>query len=239
MTIGSPSGSGATQNDIADGSDASDGRWRQMFAGALTSSAETVITTGGSGATPSFNSAGVQMKSPTDGDRGHIIVGSTGLRFGFVNVDNTASTVLIKGTFGCNTSIANLTESIGVGCGSTATDTPFNEQDIAGFRPQVGDNSTGNVRVISGATTADGSVSYPSLGEIHEYTVLLDYAGNYLTSGSTGFYIDKDPRRGDTANEIISETPTSGDDRGFGLFYGATGDNTAMEMDYLEVSVRQ
>jgi len=233
MTIGSPSGSGATQNDIADGADESDGRWRTIYDSALVGGADTEIQTGGSGAAPVFESGGVQMSSFTDGDWGYLSVGSAQP----ADTSVERGTALIKARCGFSQSIGNLISYHQIGQIGTVKDAD-SKTDHAMFRPHVGDSTPGNVRVSDGAATTDGSVAYPPTDEIHNYTVLIDRAGHFLDPGHTGFYIDGDPRAGDAPNADLAVVPGGSGDDVWGLHHRVDGDREPFGANHLEVAIR-
>jgi len=224
----------ASQSDIADGSDESKARWQTYYSGGLMGAAETVLTTRGSGATPSFEASGVEMTSGTDGDHGSISAGATDIA-GTVQV--TTGTYLIKTIYGSGVDIATLADDHVIGAyAAGGGDNPDNYANLAVFRPHVGDSTSGNVRVNNGGTITDGTVSYPDITEPVELCVLIDYAGNYLTAGHTGFYIDSDPREGATPNVNISDTP--GPFAEFGIAYASEGNGNDFTANYMEVSHR-
>jgi len=235
MTIGSPSGSGATQNDIADGVGESDGRWMSLYDGGLGGSQPPQVFTAGSGATPSFDGGVVRLESSNAGDWGMIAA------FSDNNHALDSGTILIKATMASGNPVGSMTNFRYVGVVSTSAATGDGSNNIAVFAPQNGDNTSGNVRVDRDGTDTDGSVSYPTIEkEFHSFAVLIDHAGNYISSGSTGFYIDSDPRRGDAANETLSAVPNlnAGDGRGGGIAFQSDGNFTDMFANHMEVSWR-
>lgn len=230
------SSAGATKSDIADGSESGLNRFQTIYSGGLTGTQPDRITVGGSGATPSFNQYGVRIIGTSNGDHGRVTVGSLFLG---QRAENKTGSVLIKSRWGSDVNISSLTARIITGLAKSG-DNPDSNDNIACFRPHVGDNTNGNVRVDASGTDSDGTLSYPDLTKMHTYTVLMDFAGNYLNANTTGFYIDSDPRRGDTADETIPAVPdVFGADQPFGLFYAHDGDNQYCVSDYLEVAVRQ
>lgn len=232
MTIGSPSGSGATQDQIANGVDENTSRWRTLYNGALAGDFETVLTVGGSGAAPTIDYSESRLFSTTTDDFGFIrIGGSSG------GANYLSGVVLIKVTYGSGDSISSLGDKHILGVTRDTLD-PDELDDIAVFRPHVGDNTTGNVRVNNNGTITDESITYPDITEYNNYVVLIDNQGTYLSSGSTGFYINSDPREGDDPNAIISDTPSLENQNGPGIYYTCKGVFNSMYVSFLEVGYR-
>lgn len=223
-----------TQAEIADGADESDGRWQTLYAGGLTTAAPNRVTTGGSGAVPTFGSSGAVMFSGTSGDNGHIIAG----RYGRDRLaGSVVGTHLVKVRYLSQVAIGSLGDVHAIGYAATGNN-PGGANDVAVFRPTVGDSTTGNVRVDNGGTDTDGSLNYPAIDAARDYTVLIDDAGTYLTAGHTGFYVDGDPRAGDTPDVDLAATPGHGTRNDFGVFYSSNGNSDRLKPDYLEVAIR-
>jgi len=237
MTIGSPSGSGATQNDIADGADESNARWQTYYAGGVYNSQESLIRIKGSGASPIFNPALTYMSSGTSGDFGVISTSGTGAASG-PPPRNMLGTILIKVGYASSVEISTLADDHLIGVIESENDS-HTTSDTAGFYPTAGDNTSGNVYVDVAGTDNDASITYPTLTDVHAYTVLLDYAGNYLSANTTGFYIDADPRRGDSADATISAVPNAETTNVFGITYSSDGNGHRANINYMEVAKRQ
>lgn len=228
------SSAGTTQDTIADGADESEGRWSILFEGGLAVSAPETISAVGSGAAPSFITWGVTISGGgTDGDYGAL---QTTMGAPQGNPNTLTGSTLYKVRYQCQTPIGSLGDIHVLGFSSDG-DNPGTNRNIAVFRPTVGDSTSGNVRVDSDDTITDGSVTYPAIDEPHEYTILIDEAGNYLTAGHTGFYIDGDPREGDSPDADLAATPEASFRRA-GAFYASEGNGDQMGIGYLEVAVR-
>jgi len=246
MTIGSPSGSGATQNDIADGVDESVGRWMTFYDGALTATQPNQIAIGGSGAVPTFEGNAAQMEDGSSGSTGfistsgnHPLPNNNG---GEPQLRLNSGSLFVKVIYASKVSIANLADDHFIGIVNTVD---FNDSDnCAYFRPHIGDNTSGNVRVDNNGTDNDGSLSYPTINrQAHSFAVLADYDGNYLSAGETGFYVDADPRRGDSPDVTISAVPdldnsnlTTG--RSYGVAYNSNGNFHTLITNHVETGLR-
>lgn len=233
MTIGSPSGSGATQSDIADGVEESQARTQKLINAGLVNQSPNRLSVSGSGATPAFDESGLSMGSGNSGDEGAAVAGNSRI---FSSGTEGDATILIKARYVADEPQSNLNDEHAIGMGVRGFESGI---FFAVFRPHVGDNTSGNVYVESNSGTTTKAISYPDIQKLHNYTVLLDYSGEYLNSNHTGFYIDADPRKGDSPNADISDIPeASGDDRSFGLFYTSTGNDQPMGCNHLEVSIQ-
>jgi len=230
MTIGSPSGSGATQNDIANGADESDGRWQTHFDGSLAVSQPPQVEAITSGASLFFATEGASISSGTAGDTGEMRIG--GQQVGGTTIAN--GTVLIKARYGSTADTGTLSDIHNVGQFSNDT-----ADGIAVFRPHIGNNTDGNVLVDNDGTNTTGSVTYPNLTNVQTLAVLIDRAGNYLSSGNTGFYINSDPRRGGSPDADLAAVPDTGAFSNFGVYYESNGSDQNLVLRHLEVAVRQ
>lgn len=84
------------------------------------------------------------------------------------------------------------------------------ENDLAGFRPSVGQDTAGNVRVDNGGTDTDGSITYPTLnGNVNFYAIVVD-----LDDSETRFYVNKDPVSG-SPDATLAAVPGSVPPPGF------------------------
>jgi len=224
----------ASQSDIADGADESDGRWQTYYAGGLTSTQPNRITSNGSGANASFAGGGVVFESGSNGDWGVLSAGGLIQSDGgsaFLTGRNPQS-LIIKATFASSVSISNLTADMYIGVMKYSLSPDINT-NVAVFDPK-----TDQVVVEEGSNNLSTTISYPTIkNEYHTYTVLVDYAGNYINAGETGFYIDGDPRDGSQPVATLAATPNA-DNRQFGLGYVSNGDFNRMLSSYLEVSER-
>lgn len=237
MTIGSPSGSGATQNEIANGVDESDARFQIYAETSLANAQPSQISTEGSGALPSFDENGAVMSSGTTDDDG--LISPYGVSFGKPDLSGVGA-LLFKVQYASSVSITSLSDDHAIGVvrgGSPVED----KDDIAIFYPTAGDSTPGNIRVDSGGTDNDGSISYPTLTELHSYTLLIDLSGVYLSQNETGFYVDGDPRKGDSADAVISATPQfdSASFPQFSIQYESNGNSQELITPYIELRVRQ
>lgn len=234
MPENEPAG-GSSQSDIADGADESDGRWQTLVKTGLQESRPQGVSEKVNGVTPDYGFGGLTLVSSTVGDY-------AGLFAGGLQADGTEqptahnSAVLIKARYASNNAIGNLSDHHLIGCVDRFIDPT--RDNIAVFQPDVGDETSGNVVVDSGGTDNDGSVTFPSdLTEYNTYTVLLDFAGVYLTADHTGFYVNGDPRKGNSPDADIAAVPNT-DDTFFGIGYQSEG-GQRMRVDYLEVATRQ
>jgi len=208
--------------------------WQYLYSGGLLGSQPTRITALSGGAGPTFDEQGVLMESATNGDVGNL--GAGGVTTTTAGGTPPAA-VIAKFTYNsvfAQSNISNI-HNIGLINGFNASGTSDN---VAVFRPHMGDSTSGNVFVDQAGTDNAGTVSYPNTNQINTYTVLLDYSGEYLTSGSTGFYINSDPRRGDGADATISAVPNV-DVSFFGIYYeNDTGNNGKLTTNYMEVAYK-
>lgn len=236
MTIGSPSGSGATQNDIADGTDQSDGRWRTFADTGLYIAQETLLRSSGGGAVPNFGINSMSMSSGTTDDNGNLYVGA--LHANETNAVFDVGTWLFKFAYASDVQQSTLSDEHYFGVSNAFSDET--EDNTAAFFPTVGDATAGNVRVDDGGTDTDGTLDYPTLTNLHEYTVLVDYAGNYLNAGHTGFYVDADPREGDDPDVDLAATPSADDfSVRFGAFYLSNGNDHTMTGNHIGLRWRK
>jgi hypothetical protein len=226
------SSAGTTQNTIADGADESEGRWTRLQT-PLTSAQPTPISVGGSGATPVFQTNGAELKSSTSGDGGWLGLGGTegGERHGY-----STGAVILRVTWS-STGFSSLSDDHLIGYVAKGGD--LSSDDIAVFAPSKGANTSGNVRVDSGGTDTNGQVDYGDVTrEWATLTLLLDIDGIFISAGSTGFYVNGDPRRGDQPDEVIASQPGIGNLNGriFGVRYVCNGNFHGLATDYLELS---
>jgi hypothetical protein len=231
------SGGGASQDKIADGADESDGRWQTFYDGPLAGSAETVLSTAGSGASPTFNPELAFFDSETDGDWGSIICGGTGSS-PQNEIELNAGALLIKAVF-ASTSLDSGTPDNDMVVGVIPDgQAPGGDNDnIAAWDPF-------NDRVIvnNGGTdnTADPGYTSDLFKKYQTFAVLVDVGGVYLTSGHTGFYKNSDPREGDSPTADIAATPDlSVDNRGYGVGFENEGGTSNMVVQHLEVAIRR
>lgn len=228
MTIGSPSGSGATQNDIADGTNRGSARWREYFNDSLAATQPNKITITSNGVIPEFIRRGVELRSTTSGDTATLSIA------GVVNKAGVGS-VLIKTTY--SNSSGPQEDPIWFGY-VTAEDFPGEfDENQAYFNPAAGNNS-GNIRVDNNASRTNGQVTLPTVENVHTYTVLIDYDGNYISQNSCGFYIDSDPRRGDTPDAEIASVPAPDASRSPGIVMDSDGNGDRSRIHHFEVGLR-
>jgi len=225
---------GATQNDIADGADESDGRWRTLVDTGLTTTQPDRLNAFGSGASPMFADDYLGFFSSTDGDFGELSAVALGPNNG-PNA-NTGSYLFKCSYLSPQANISTLTDNHTFGIVGNS-DNPDQDNDIAIFRPTAGNKSSRNVFVDAGGTETTGSLNYPDIQNVHEYTLLIDAAGNYLSAGETGFYVDGDPREGDSPDVTLSATPNPTNNT-FGFAYASEGSGHRLAADFIEVSVR-
>lgn len=225
MTIGSPSGSGATQTDIASGTAEHVANYRQIVNTALTVSKPDNVTVSGSGATPQFSATGVVSRSSTSGDDGQL--GAGGNRI--ISPSNESGVLLAKIRYASDISISNLGDTHDLGWAG-----PF--FDWAVFRPHIGNDTSGNVAVRNDGNVTSSQVSYPSITTAHNYCVIMDYDGIFINANTTGFYIDSDPRAGDNPNATISQVPRPDNNIQGGFYYQSAGNDNRLFANHLEVT---
>lgn len=226
----------ATQSDIADGADESDGRWQTLLDTGLYGSAPSEIVSAGSGAAFSYYTTLAFTASPTTGDWGTLAGG--GLRRSSNGaVEPANGTVLIECTYASGVAIGSLNDHHFIGVVDTMDSIDETTNDIAIFDPRQGNNTTGNVRVDSNGTDTDGSVDFGTIEDTAtRLVVLIDYAGNYLTAGHTGFYVDGSPLEGDTPNADLDATPSFNRNiMATGIQYVSNGNSNDMYVNYLGV----
>lgn len=103
--------------------------------------------------------------------------------------------------------IADLAEAFEIGFISPGTE---DSDDLAAFRPAVGDETQGNIRVDSSGADSDGTFSYPALkNEAHPYAIVIDY-----DLGETRFYVDRHWAV-DGPDATIAATPDQVQEPGF------------------------
>lgn len=235
MPIGSPSGSGATQNDIADGADESNGRWFTIYDGHTVATQPDPVTVSTVGGSVDFTSAATFINATSSGDSATIYagLGSPSAAYGL-----NSGAILCRTMYVSQAGIGSLTNQHLMGFPNDSQPEP-SDNNIAVFNPSAGDSTSGNVRVDNGGTTTDGTVTYPDLTEFHSYCVLIDFEGYYLNAGETGFYIDSDPRLGGSPNETIAAVPDFGAfNTAPGVGQTSTGGSDGLQTLALEVSHR-
>ena len=170
-------------------------------------------TSGTNGGATSFDEFGGGVSSATATDDAAAIYS-----LAFDNVASLSGVVLVGGLFYHDTAIGTASTDYPV-LGYLDTVTPdATPNNIAVFNPGAGDSTSGNVRVDNGGTDTDGSVSYPSLTEIHYYEVAID-----TDAGETRFYIDDSDLSEGTPRAIVSAVPAAA---GRAIGYGIVGANS-------------
>ncbi|WP_436933704.1 hypothetical protein [Halovenus marina] len=232
------SNAGSSQSELADGADESDGRWMWGYRGPVKEAEETVLTVSGSGAVPTFNRYQAEARSTAVGDTGLITSGGSGKDSDWAQ-KRSVGALLIKATLGIDRSISDFSDQVFVGMFEESLSDDVTATNVALFAPAQGDQTAGNVRVDSNGTDADGAVNYPTMdNQLHSYTVLIDIDGIYLSAGHTGFYIDSDPRKGDSPDADLAAIPDFESQRVFGWAYKSADPAHRAFCDYLEVGWR-
>lgn len=129
---------------------------------------------------------------------------------------------------GCevNQAIGNLAEGIEIGI---LLPTGQDGNNIAVFRPDAGDETTGNIRVDNAGTDTDGSVNYPTVnGETHHFSVVVDFDAT-----ETRFYIDGNPLMDGDEDASIAAIPGNISGIGAGIFSNATDANEDLAVRYI------
>lgn len=230
---------GLDQSEVADGIDESNGRWVTLLESPLRHTQPDGVAVGGSGATPKFEPAGATLYSDTVGHDGYLSVMTVGSQYAtYLSTGTLLLTYLYGGAEYTHNGIENLSDKHFFGLIRRDEDDVDN---IAAFRPHIGNNTAGNVRVDSDGINSDGSISYPDINEMHTYRILIDYAGYYNTAGSTAFYVDSDPRVNDSADVTLSKTPNISTDtmrRYLGAGYVSNGNEQEMKVQHIGVEWR-
>lgn len=229
------SGASTSETDIANGVRRNHAETRTILRAPLYYSAPTGVETQGSGAAPNFGYPGVDLTSGTAGDYGRIHAGSPATWSGN---DMRPKATLVKATYNSESGpgILAATHTVGLLANRNNPPTP-GDNDIAAFFPHVGNNTSGNVRVDNGGNDTDGSVDYSdTTASPLELAVLIDHDGVFLSAGHTGFYINKDPRTGDTPDADLAAVPgVNSNGQTYGIGYESAGQGQSMHSTYLEV----
>lgn len=160
---------------------------------ALPEQAGTNTSTGGSA---TQNDRFVQLSTDaTVGENASVFI--TGIPY-------SVQTGLIVGWFHwqVNQAQGSLAEDIYVGF-ANRMDPSGNDRAV--FRPDVGDNTDGNIEVDNGGTTTTGTLDYPPVNDVLPYAIAIDN-----DRGETRFYYNNaNPLQPGAASATISATPGS------------------------------